>query len=137
MATFLGFACGGSGGGGGSSPSGYSWSHVGPRGGFVPAIVFHPSRAGEVWASGDDAGGLYKSADYGATWTAVEGVGFNQSTYSLVFDPTDSNVIFAPNHFGRGMVRSSDGGTTWTVSQAGLPLLGNNDQLLYGLAVNP
>ncbi len=117
--------------------TGYTWTQIGPKGGFIPSVVFHPTNPGEVWASGDDGTGLYRSTDYGATWTAVSVAGLNQSSYAIRFDPTDSNIIFAPNHFGRGMLRSVDGGTTWTSSQAGLPIVGNDSQLLWDLAIKP
>lgn len=121
----------------GGPPQDYTWTQIGPKGGFIPSVVFHPTRAGEVWASGDDGTGLYKSTDYGATWAAVSSAGLNQSSYAIRFDPTNSDIIFAPNHFGRGMLRSLDSGATWTSSQAGLPIVGNDDQLLWDLAINP
>lgn len=114
-----------------------SWSDISPKGGFFPAMIFHPSTNGVVWASADDGGGLFKSTDYGASWTAVTAAGINQSSYSMAFDPTDSNIIFAPNHFGRGMLRSTDGGVTWTSSQAGLPLTSNDNQLVFDIVINP
>ena len=43
---------------------------IGPSNiGFFSSVAFHPSRTGEVWASGDDSSGLYKS-----TMVAIPGV---------------------------------------------------------------
>jgi hypothetical protein len=121
----------------GGPPQDYTWTQIGAKGGFIPSVVFHPTKTGEVWASGDDGTGLYKSTDYGTTWTAVSAAGLNQSSYALRFDPENPDIIFAPNHFGRGMLRSIDGGVTWTSSQAGLPIVGNDAQLLWDLAIKP
>ena len=48
--------------------------------GFFSSVAFHPSRAGEVWASGDDSSGLYQSNDGGDTWALVDRLPLDQAT---------------------------------------------------------
>lgn len=117
-------------------PVSYTWSNIGPKGGYVSSVIFHPTRSGEVWASGDDSSGVYKSTDFGATWSLVTGVALNQSTFSFVIDPASPDRFYAPNHYGRGMFKSSDGGRNWDLSQAGLPSSGKLKRL-YSLTINP
>ena len=81
--------------------------------GFFSSIAFHPLRDGEVWASGDDSSGLYKSNDGGDTWAIVAGLPLDQATYSLCFDENLPDRIYAPNHFGRGFLYSGDSGVSW------------------------
>lgn len=99
----------------------WNWSNIGPTKGYVSSVVFHPTHSGEVWASGSDSDGIYKSEDYGASWSLVTGGAPNQSTFSFIIDPARPNTFYAPSHYGRGLLKSTDGGVTWTLSQANLP----------------
>ncbi|MBK9037667.1 MAG: hypothetical protein IPL83_00625 [Bdellovibrionales bacterium] len=112
-----------------------SWTFKGVFGGYVPSIVFHPSKPCEVWASGDDMSGLYKSTDCGSSWQLISSPK-NVSSYSLTFDPTNSAKMYAVSHFGWGMLKSTDGGITWSLSQSGLPSSGTNKHV-YQMAINP
>ncbi len=111
------------------------WTRLGPYGGFIASIAFHPTRSNEVWISGDDSDGLYKSTDSGATWQLID-TPANHSSYDLTFDPTNANKIYALNYFGRGVLKSVDGGSTWSVSQAGLPTTAGHKRL-FRIAINP
>ena len=113
------------------------FSQIGPTGGIISAIKFHPSRSGEVWACADDGGGVYKSTDSGATWAMVNVGSLNHACYAIEFDPTDANRMYIPSHFGRGLLKSTDGGATWSLSQAGLPIHGDGRQRVYDIAVDP
>ena len=121
------------GGGGkqdGPAALGAEWQSLNLNGGFVPSIQFHPDNPSEIWISGDDQSGLFKSIDNGGSWQAISKSSFtNHSTYSLRFDPTDSNIIYAPHHFGGGMYKSTDGGVNWAVKAAGLPSFSTNAAL--------
>lgn len=114
-----------------------TFSQIGPTGGIVSAVKFHPTRASEVWACGDDGGGIYKSTDSGATWTLVNVGSLNHACYAIEFDPTNANRMYIPSHFGRGLLKSVDAGATWTLSQAGLPIFGDARQRVYDLEVDP
>lgn len=113
----------------------YAWTTLGPQGGFIASIAFHPTRTNEVWLSGDDSSGLYVSNDSGLTWKRSN-TPANQSSYALAFDPADPLKIYALNHFGRGVLKSTDGGVSWIQSQAGLPSTGSNKRI-YRIAINP
>ena len=104
------------------TPSDIEIHNIGPSDiGFFSSIAFHPLRDEEVWASGDDSSGLYKSNDGGDTWAIVAGLPLDQATYSLCFDENLPDRIYAPNHFGRGFLYSGDSGVSWQLSQEGLP----------------
>ncbi len=90
---------------GSSSNPGYAWTNVAPSGGFVASIAFNPQIPNEVWASGDDSSGLYKSGDAGGAWTLVRSTPADQSSYCLAIDRLQPGFIYAPNHFGRGLLR--------------------------------
>lgn len=116
--------------------TGYVWTNVGPEGGFISSVAFHPLVEGEVWVSGDDASGLFRSIDDGNSWTLLTSPPPDQSTYSLRFDPLEPTRVYAPNHFGRGFLRSFDGGDTWSFGGNGLPVSGT-PRRVYDLAVHP
>jgi photosystem II stability/assembly factor-like uncharacterized protein len=98
---------------------------------------YRPANADEIWASGDDAAGLYRSTDGGNAWTLFTNTPANQSTYSLVIDPSNPANVYAPNHFGRGMLLTRDAGATWSEAEAGLPAPGSAGKEVYDTAVSP
>ena len=111
---------------------------IGPNNiGFFSSVAFHPSRTGEVWASGDDSSGLYKSNDGGDSWALIDGLPPNQSSYSLCFDANLPDRIYAPNHFGRGFLYSANSGASWQVSQQGLPDTPGEPRRIEAAAVVP
>lgn len=111
------------------------WIYRAPFGGFISAIRFHPANECEVWASGDDMSGLYKSTNCGTSWEQVK-TPKNFSAYSIEFDPNDFSTIYAPSHFGLGLLKTTDSGNSWELRQAGLPDTVNNRRA-YQLAINP
>ena len=73
-------------------------------------IEWKPGDANTVYAGGD--GVLYRSADKGATWTAVK-TGVGSSRMSIEVCAASPNTVYAIG-VGSGFFRSDDGGTTWT-----------------------
>ena len=71
-------------------------------------------------------GGLYRTADGGATWTMVFAAG--SGSRDVIFDPRDANVVFAQLR-SKGIYKSTDGGQNWTVLQNGIPI---NSAAAYG-----
>lgn len=114
----------------------YSWEQISPDGGFVANVEYHPGNANEIWASGDDSSGLFKSVDGGDQWTLIRSVPEDHSTYSLVFDPANANIMYAPNHFGRGLLKSTDAGASWTLHTTGLPTA-DDEKRINDLVVDP
>lgn len=101
------------------------WEELGPGnvGGRTRAFVFHPdfSTNGILYAAGV-AGGVWKSSDSGASWTALADDMANLAVSSLVIDPGDANVLYAgtgEGYFagdsarGAGIFKTLDGGVTW------------------------
>ena len=99
-----------------------------PTGGFARIeIATAPSDANTIYAvtaNGSVVGGLYKSTDAGATWTAIAepvdadpGIGNDftrgQAWYNLILgvDPNNADAVFAG---GIDLFKSPDGGASWT-----------------------
>ena len=98
---------------------------VGPsRGGRVTTVVGHPAHP-HTFYMGSTGGGVWKTTDYGATWTSVsDGHGFRSlSMGALAIAPSDTSVVYAGTGsdgirsnviLGRGVYRSTDAGQSWT-----------------------
>jgi hypothetical protein len=92
----------------------------------------HPSQPGVVFA-GTQPAGLFRSEDWGETWTSVDSVNRHpyrelwgptgsvgqSSLHSIQVDPTDPNRIFISISSG-GTYVSPDGGQTWELCSHGL-----------------
>jgi hypothetical protein len=90
---------------------------------FIASIAVHPRRQNIVYAAtlprfDDNSGGLYVSADGGATWTLNPSLG-HVALNSLTFDPFSPSTIYAASN-GQGVFRSTDAGQTWTAMSDGL-----------------
>ena len=119
-----------------STDHGATWTRIGLAGSStIGAIRFDPQNPNIVYAASAGslfapAGvrGLYKSTDYGATWTRVL-AGLNDFTGAtdIAMDPTNPNKMFVPmwDHHrealcrcytgpGTGIYLTTDGGASWT-----------------------
>ncbi|MFN2405725.1 MAG: hypothetical protein ABR594_06695 [Pyrinomonadaceae bacterium] len=96
---------------------------VGPsRGGRVTTVAGVPSQP-KTFYMGVASGGLFRTTDNGATWTAItDGKVPLGSTGCVVVADSDPNIIYLGTgsdgvrsnvSTGRGMYKSTDGGTTW------------------------
>jgi photosystem II stability/assembly factor-like uncharacterized protein len=103
------------------------WRSIGPpRAGRARALAGVPSQP-NVFYIGFDNGGVWRSTDFGSTWTPLFD---NQSTGSIgaiAVAPTDPNIIYVgagagiirPDlATGDGFYKSTDAGKTWTHTQA-------------------
>jgi photosystem II stability/assembly factor-like uncharacterized protein len=91
-----------------SLDGGTSWQARGPS---VPVIALAFDPAFRILYAGLALGGVLRSANGGATWTAGRGLPEGQA-FSLVVDPRQAGVVVAG--FDRSMARSTDFGRTWT-----------------------
>ena len=100
-----------------------AWSWLGPvaTGGRLRTIAISPANP-ELIFIGSAGGGIWKSTDAGATWTACDDFMPALSVSSIVFDPKDPNVLYAATGegfgnadeiAGAGIFKSTDGGLTW------------------------
>jgi photosystem II stability/assembly factor-like uncharacterized protein len=70
---------------------------------------------------------LWKSTNFGGSWTSLEGAGFPVGipVNSIENDPTDTSVLYAATHLG--VYRSTDGGANWARFGSGMPLVNVTD----------
>jgi hypothetical protein len=135
--------------GAGLSPG--SWTSIGPDNapGRVTSIAIHPTQHNRMWI-GTGSGGIWYSANAGASWAPVNDFLPSLVITSIVISPANPNVMYAttgelfPNPYphadareprlGAGILRSTDGGSTWQV----LPATTNSDfRYTHAVAVHP
>jgi len=115
------------------------WSYLGPGniGGRTRPLVIDPNDSNTIYA-GAVSGGVFKSIDAGASWTATGDAMANLAVNSLAMSPTDGNTLFAgtgEGYFredvrgtavairGDGIFVTHDGASSWTQ----LPSTQNNE----------
>src|SRR5690606_17248846 len=100
-------------------PAPMSW--FGGSAGRISAIACSPSDPDRMFAGSAD-GGVWRTADGGATWRPVTPSAPTGAIGALAIDPTDERIIYAgtgeanyANHsrYGAGLRKSVDGGDTW------------------------
>jgi photosystem II stability/assembly factor-like uncharacterized protein len=116
------------------------WRNIGPfRGGRTRAAAGVPSQP-NVFYMGQVNGGVWKSDDYGRTWTPIFDSQPTGSIGAIAVAPSDPNVIYVASgeglqrpdlSVGNGIYKSTDAGQTWT--HLGL----REGQQIPALAVDP
>ncbi len=98
---------------------------VGPtRGGRVTAVEGHPAHPHTFYMGAAGGGGIWKTTDYGDTWTNLtDGENFRSTAIgalevpaadtSVVYAGTGSESIRANVTTGRGVYKSTDAGESW------------------------
>jgi len=94
-----------------SVPAAAVWQSVGPDGGVVRCIAPSPSDASVVYA-GIANGGIYRSADGGATWSAATAGLVSLDIRSLAVSPSDPQRVLAGTRLGGFF--SENGGSSWS-----------------------
>jgi len=102
---------------------GMKWRLVGPfRGGRVLAVEGIPGEP-NAYLMGAVAGGVWKTADGGATWMPISDGQMIASIGSIAVAPSNHNIIYVGSgeacirgniSYGDGVYKSSDGGRTWS-----------------------
>jgi photosystem II stability/assembly factor-like uncharacterized protein len=67
-------------------------------------------------------GGVFKTTNGGANWTATNSGLSNNCVQSLAVDPKNSANVYVGTN--TGVFKSTDGGATWSASTYGLPAVG-------------
>jgi len=67
----------------------------------------------------DNAGHVFKTTDFGQTWTDISGVLPNIPVNDIVLDPDVPDTVYIATDIG--VFQSSDGGQTWSTFSEGLP----------------
>ncbi len=106
------------------APDAYSqlkFRYIGPVGNRVIAVAGVP-REPNVYYVGAASGGIFKTTDNGAHWTAIFDDQPVSSIGSLAISPSDPNVVWAGTgesfirsniSIGNGIYRSTDAGKSW------------------------
>ena len=113
---------------------------IGPfRGGRTRAAAGVPNQP-NVFYVGQVNGGVWKTEDYGRTWSPIFDHESTQSIGTIAVAPSDPNIIYVSSgeglhrpdlSVGNGIYKSADAGKTWT--HLGLP----DGQQIPALAVDP
>jgi photosystem II stability/assembly factor-like uncharacterized protein len=99
------------------------WRMIGPfRGGRTRAVAGVPTQP-NLFYIGAVNGGVWKSDDYGRTWTPIFDQEPTQSVGAIAVAPSDPNIVYVacgeglhrPDlSVGNGIYKSTDAGKTWT-----------------------
>lgn len=137
-----------------STDGGKEWTHKGlAETERIADIVIHPKKnkilfvaaLGSLWNANPDRG-IYKTEDFGATWTKIFYIDENTGCSDLIIDPQEPDIMYAamwefrrePYFFqsggkGSGIYKTTDGGKTWKPIRNGLPK-GNLGRIALGMS---
>jgi len=127
-----------------------SWRPIGPNGlwvalletGRIAAIVPATKPGGPMYV-GTASGGVWRSTDYGVTWTPLTDRECGLTTGAMALDPVDPTIVYAATGEGNGglsgcgVLRSGDGGNTWTTGFTGLRSTAGAGGPFLSLIVDP
>jgi uncharacterized protein (TIGR03437 family) len=89
------------------------------RGFAQQALAIDPSSPATLYAA-EYGGGVFKSINGGASWSASSSGLTNLGVLALVIDPSNPATLYAGTVNG-GLFKSSNGGASWSASNPGLP----------------
>lgn len=94
------------------------WTRSGPEGGVIDVVLAHPTALNTVYAA-SDGGGVFRSTNAGARWSAVNGDLGNLNARALAADPSAPGVLYLGTR-GGGVFKTTNGGDAWTANSQGL-----------------
>jgi hypothetical protein len=94
-----------------------TWQRIGPDGGQLSALAIDRLQPATIYA-GSPGGGLFKSVNYGLTWSHIDqGLG-TAAIYALAVDPRVPGTVYVAG--AGGAWKSRDGGASWSAASQGL-----------------
>lgn len=113
------------------------WTSLGPYGGPISALAIDPQTPTTLYA-GTPAGGVYKSLDGGAHWSAASDGLTDVRVRALAIDPQTPATLYAVTQ-ASGVYKSLDGGAHWTAANQGIDGVGGFPPTLgvVTLAIDP
>jgi photosystem II stability/assembly factor-like uncharacterized protein len=90
------------------------WMPLGPFGGYVRSLT---AGADPATLYAVTLGGVFRTADRGLSWAAVN---LRGDVTSLAADPVHAGVLYLSVQ-GEGVIKSTDGGAHWAPANGGLP----------------
>jgi hypothetical protein len=115
-----------------STNAGTTWAATGSGPSGAKKVLIHPSNSNIIFAT--SSGGIYRSADAGASWTRVH----TETKEDIEFKPGDPNIMYASGSSGTSCVwRSADMGLTWTAIGSGNGITNTGRTLLGVSPANP
>ena len=102
----------------------------GLEGGVVYALAIDPATPATLYA-GTLGGGVFKSTNGGANWSAVNAGLTNTDVRTLAIDPATPATLYAGT-WCVGVFKSTNGGANWSAVNAGLTATA-----VYALAIDP
>jgi photosystem II stability/assembly factor-like uncharacterized protein len=87
----------------------------------VQVAVADPNDSSLIYAG--TMGGVYKSADGGATWKKASAGLTSSVVFNLIPDPASPSILYATTE--SGIQKSTDGGVSWNLILAGGNFMGN------------
>lgn len=97
-----------------------TWTALGPSGGAVYDLAFHPTEAATMYAA--TSAGFYRSNDSGSSWqrTSADGLGLYFNPRSLAVDPSRPDRVYIGSGPGFALL-SVDRGVTLQVTNGYVP----------------
>jgi photosystem II stability/assembly factor-like uncharacterized protein len=91
---------------------------------------------GSTYWAAIEGGGIYKSTDGGASWSASHQGIDDRIVRVISGDPANSAIMYAVTLQGGGFYKSVDGGATWARSNSGLDCVFITNMLVVATGVN-
>lgn len=133
------------------------WSLIGPSvvpgngggAGRLNCLAFMPGTP-TTWFAGAACGGIWKSTNSGASWTALNtDLLPSMSISDICIDPFNTNTIYiatgdnygiyyqysTDGHYSNGVMKSTDGGLTW--NSTGMIYTQNQQTILQKMIIHP
>ena len=104
------------------------WTSYGPEGGIINALAIDPVTPSTLYAGTE--GGVFKTTDGGANWSAVSTGLTHTNVLALALDPATPTTLYAGTY--GGVFKSTDGGANWSAVNTGL-----TDNTVNILAIDP